>query len=162
MLAGDAATVARPHTGSGAVKALQDAVALEAACAAAGDWSEVAAAYDAARGPVGMSVMELGRRLGDVLVLRGPDWRTVHQADLDALWAEADEGAFGGRALPGAPGPGGPGARGPGPAAGPVPDNGTAEADPPPRAGTPGTDGTDQTWDGSPSGAASSASATEP
>ncbi|KWT63287.1 monooxygenase [Streptomyces albus subsp. albus] len=101
LLTGDAATVARPHTGSGAVKALQDATALEAACTAADTWSEVAAAYDASRGPVGTSMMELGRRLGDALVLCGPDWRTAGQTDLDALWAGADAGAFGGRALSG-------------------------------------------------------------
>ncbi|MFI0259279.1 FAD-dependent monooxygenase [Streptomyces sp. NPDC017056] len=97
LLAGDAATVARPHTGSGAVKALQDATALEAACAAAGSWADVPAAYDAARGAAGRSMMELGRRLGDALVLRSPDWRTVRQADLDALWAGTNAGAFGGR-----------------------------------------------------------------
>ncbi|MEV5594516.1 FAD-dependent monooxygenase [Streptomyces sp. NPDC052496] len=102
LLTGDAATVARPHTGSGAVKALQDATALEAACSAANTWSEVSAAYDAARGPVGVSMMELGRRLGDALVLRSPDWRPVGQAQLDALWAGAGAAAFGGRELPGA------------------------------------------------------------
>ncbi|OKI00790.1 monooxygenase [Streptomyces sp. CB02923] len=105
LLAGDAATVARPHTGGGAVKALQDATALETAFAAAADWSEVPAAYDAARGPVGASMVELGRRLGDALVLRSPDWRTVEQGQLDALWSGAGPSAFGGRELPGARGP---------------------------------------------------------
>ncbi|MFD7663957.1 monooxygenase [Streptomyces sp. NPDC059788] len=99
LLTGDAATVARPHTGGGAVKALQDATALEAACAGADTWPEAAAAYDAARGPAGTTMMELGRRLGDCLVLRSPDWRTVGQAQLDALWAGASASAFGGRAL---------------------------------------------------------------
>ncbi|MFI2236319.1 FAD-dependent monooxygenase [Streptomyces chrestomyceticus] len=101
LLAGDAATVARPHTGSGAVKALQDVTVLETAIAAASTWSEVSAVYEAARGPVGASMMELGRRLGEALVLRSPDWRTAGQKHLDALWAGAGAGAFGGRALRG-------------------------------------------------------------
>lgn len=49
LLAGDAATVARPHTGAGAVKALQDGAALESALRSAADVDEALAAYDDSR-----------------------------------------------------------------------------------------------------------------
>lgn len=100
LLAGDAATVARPHTGAGAVKALQDAAALETALRALPERPDALAAYGTERGATGRSMVELGRRLGRTLVQDTPDWRTMDQAGLEAAWAAADgSGAFGGREL---------------------------------------------------------------
>ncbi|UKY53713.1 FAD-dependent monooxygenase [Streptomyces inhibens] len=100
LLAGDAATVARPHTGAGAVKALQDAAALEAALRAAPERPDALDAYGTERGVTGRTMVELGRRLGRSFVQETPDWRTLDQAGLDAAWAAADgSGAFGGREL---------------------------------------------------------------
>ncbi|WP_431999970.1 FAD-dependent monooxygenase [Streptomyces sioyaensis] len=100
VLAGDAATIARPHTGAGAVKALQDAVALEAALRALSERPDALEAYGTERGGTGRSMVELGQRLGRTLVQATPDWRTLDQAGLDAAWAAADgSGAFGGREL---------------------------------------------------------------
>lgn len=62
VLAGDAATVARPHTGGGAVKALQDATALEACLTSTPDWEAALHAYDSGRAATGRSMVELGRR----------------------------------------------------------------------------------------------------
>ncbi|MEU5211584.1 FAD-dependent monooxygenase [Streptomyces sp. NPDC020742] len=102
LLAGDAATVARPHTGAGAVKALQDAVALEAALQALPRNPDALAAYGAERGATGRTMVELGRRLGRFLVQDTPDWRSLDQAGVEQGWAAADgSGAFGGRALRG-------------------------------------------------------------
>ncbi|WP_329462376.1 FAD-dependent monooxygenase [Streptomyces sp. NBC_01431] len=99
-LTGDAATVARPHTGGGAVKALQDATALQTALASATDWPEALAAYDAVRSPVGRSMVDLGRRLGLGLVQETPDWSAMDQPGLEKWWQQADgSGAFGGRRL---------------------------------------------------------------
>lgn len=113
LLAGDAATVARPHTGGGAVKALQDAAALEAALRALPERPDALAEYGTERGRTGRSMVELGRRLGRSFVQDTPDWRTLDQAGLEAAWAAADgSGAFGGRELKEAgneAGPGGPG-----------------------------------------------------
>ncbi|MFD4987718.1 hypothetical protein [Streptomyces sp. NPDC058374] len=50
LLLGDAATVARPHTGAGAVKALQEVAVLESSLAGAADWASAAAAYEVAVG----------------------------------------------------------------------------------------------------------------
>ncbi|MET7797003.1 FAD-dependent monooxygenase [Streptomyces decoyicus] len=100
LLAGDAATVARPHTGAGAVKALQDAAALEAALHAVQERPDALAAYGAERGETGRTMVELGRRLGRFLVQDTPDWHTLSQAGVEAAWAAADgSGAFGGREL---------------------------------------------------------------
>ncbi|MEV6567843.1 FAD-dependent monooxygenase [Streptomyces kronopolitis] len=100
LLAGDAATVARPHTGGGAVKALQDAAALETALRALPERPDALEAYGTERGRTGRSMVELGRRLGRAFVQDTPDWRTLDQAGLEAAWAAADgSGAFGGRAL---------------------------------------------------------------
>ncbi|MGW9173398.1 FAD-dependent monooxygenase [Streptomyces decoyicus] len=100
LLAGDAATVARPHTGAGAVKALQDAAALEAALHAVRERPDALAAYGAERGETGRTMVELGRRLGRFLVQDTPDWRTLGQSGVEAGWAAADgSGAFGGREL---------------------------------------------------------------
>ncbi|MFE9413712.1 FAD-dependent monooxygenase [Streptomyces sp. NPDC006704] len=99
-LSGDAATVARPHTGGGAVKALQDATALAGALSSATTWPEAAAAYDAGRAAVGRGMVELGRGLGLGLVQRTPDWSAMDQTGLEAWWRQADgSNAFGGRRL---------------------------------------------------------------
>ncbi|MFD4629047.1 FAD-dependent monooxygenase [Streptomyces sp. NPDC058284] len=100
LLVGDAAAVARPHTGAGAVKALQDATVLESALTAADDWADALAAYDADRTASGRSMVDLGRRLGGALVQATPDWRAMDQAAMESWWKRADgSGAFGGREL---------------------------------------------------------------
>ncbi|MFK4071193.1 FAD-dependent monooxygenase [Streptomyces sp. NPDC029674] len=100
LLAGDAAAVARPHTGAGAVKALQDATVLESALTAAGTWADALHAYDADRTVSGRSMVDLGRRLGGALVQATPDWHAMDQAAMETWWKQADGGgAFGGRRL---------------------------------------------------------------
>ncbi|MFI1868313.1 FAD binding domain-containing protein [Streptomyces jumonjinensis] len=99
-LVGDAATVARPHTGAGAVKALQDATLLESALTAAPDLREGLRAYESSRAAMGRTMVELGRRLGHALVEATPDWQSLDGPALDAWWQRADAaGAFGGKKL---------------------------------------------------------------
>ncbi|MEU5974797.1 FAD-dependent monooxygenase [Streptomyces sp. NPDC047315] len=100
-LLGDAATIARPHTGAGAVKALQDAVLLENALAGGADPAAALARYDSARAALGRTMVDLGRRLGEALVTSTPDWPSLDGPALAAWWRRADAaGAFGGRRLP--------------------------------------------------------------
>ncbi|MCZ7416534.1 MULTISPECIES: FAD-dependent monooxygenase [unclassified Streptomyces] len=96
LLTGDAATVARPHTGGGSVKALQDATALEAAWRAGDGWPAVTGAYDADRTAVGRAMVALGRRLGRAQVEETPDWSTMGEAELDAWWRELTGAGAGG------------------------------------------------------------------
>ncbi|MER5253408.1 MULTISPECIES: FAD-dependent monooxygenase [unclassified Streptomyces] len=100
LLMGDAATVARPHTGAGAVKALQDATVLESAFATATTWPDALDTYDTDRTVAGAAMVDLGRRLGRALVEETPPWRSMDQTALETWWKQADgSGAFGGREL---------------------------------------------------------------
>lgn len=86
-LVGDAAAVARPHTGGGAVKALQDGVTLQSVLSQEMTWSEALHAYDRQRGPVNRSLVELGRALGSATVLEAPNWREMDPARFTEWWA---------------------------------------------------------------------------
>ncbi|RFU85378.1 monooxygenase [Streptomyces triticagri] len=104
LLAGDAATVVRPHVGGGAVKALQDALVLEGAWRAADSWEEIADAYERDRTAVGSAMVGLGRRFGRAQVERTPDWAAMGQPEFESWWREqtqSPEGdsGFGGHAL---------------------------------------------------------------
>ncbi|MGV9314660.1 FAD binding domain-containing protein [Streptomyces sp. NPDC003691] len=100
-LIGDAATVARPHTGAGAVKALQDATLLEAALRDGAPLPDALRSYDRAREQLGRAMVDLGRSLGGALVTGAPDWRSLDDTALAEWWRRADAaGAFGGRRTP--------------------------------------------------------------
>lgn len=86
LLIGDAATVSRPHTGSGATKAMQDARLLEELGRVHTEWGPLLAAYDADRTPAGRSIVELGRRLGRDQVESTPPWGEMSEEDF-AAWA---------------------------------------------------------------------------
>ncbi|MEU9038665.1 FAD-dependent monooxygenase [Streptomyces sp. NPDC048352] len=102
LLAGDAATVVRPHNTSGAAKALQDATAFGAAWARAGTWEELLRDYQAARGAAGRELVALARRLGRAQVERTPRWGGMSRAEAEAWWQAQLAGApgIGGQALP--------------------------------------------------------------
>ncbi len=93
MLIGDAATVSRPHTGSGATKAMQDARLLEQLGAHHDDWEGLLAAYDADRTPAGQSLVELGRRIGRDQVEQTPPWADMTPDDFQAWTTATVEGA---------------------------------------------------------------------
>ncbi|WP_030057189.1 MULTISPECIES: FAD-dependent monooxygenase [Streptomyces] len=107
LIGGDAATVVRPHNTSGAVKALQDAHALEQAGQAgeagraAGSWSALLAAYDRERSAAGRELVELGRKLGRAQVTDAPDWSAMDEPAMIAWWQHQVTGSagFGGHAL---------------------------------------------------------------
>jgi 2-polyprenyl-6-methoxyphenol hydroxylase-like FAD-dependent oxidoreductase len=90
-LAGDAASVARPHTGGGAVKALQDALVLEDAWRKAESWDEVLTAYDADRAAMGSAMVRFGQRLGETHVVDTPDWATMTESELNVWWLEKNQ-----------------------------------------------------------------------
>ena len=65
-LLGDAAFVARPHVGMGAIKAAQDAMVLSELLGQA-PVAEALRRYDAERQPAGAALVAVGRRLGAYL-----------------------------------------------------------------------------------------------
>jgi 2-polyprenyl-6-methoxyphenol hydroxylase-like FAD-dependent oxidoreductase len=94
-LIGDAATLARPHTGSGATKAMRDARCLEQFGAQHLEWSSLLGAYDAHQAPAGRALVELGRRIGRDQVEQTPPWTNM-TADDYVAWAA---GSLGGQQL---------------------------------------------------------------
>jgi 2-polyprenyl-6-methoxyphenol hydroxylase-like FAD-dependent oxidoreductase len=84
VLIGDAGTVTRPHTGSGATKAMQDALTLERLGQEYSEWEPLLAAYDADRTAAGVSLVELGRRIGRDQVEQTPPWGEMSPDDFDA------------------------------------------------------------------------------
>lgn len=89
LLAGDAGALARPHTGAGAVKAIQDACALERACRENPTWDGALAVYDAERCTAGNALTDLGRHLGRMRVEAAPDWTAITPDNFDA-WLQAN------------------------------------------------------------------------
>jgi 2-polyprenyl-6-methoxyphenol hydroxylase-like FAD-dependent oxidoreductase len=73
-LIGDAASVARPHTGTGTTKAIQDGLALAAALADHDTIAEALAAYDRERCAAGRQLVQMGRMLGVEQVNEAPPW----------------------------------------------------------------------------------------
>ena len=86
-LIGDAGTVTRPHTGSGATKALQDALCLARLGQEHHEWPDLLAAYDTERTAAGVSLVRLGRRMGRALVEQTPEWGTMTADDFD-VWTK--------------------------------------------------------------------------
>lgn len=86
-LIGDAAAVARPHTGGGATKAMQDVATLRSILGDGTDWPAAFRAYDNQRGPVNRSIVELGRALGSATVTDPPNWREMTQTRFTEWWA---------------------------------------------------------------------------
>ncbi|WP_328330891.1 MULTISPECIES: FAD-dependent monooxygenase [unclassified Streptomyces] len=89
LLAGDAGAIARPHTGAGAVKAIQDACALERACREQKTWPEALAAFETARCGAGNALTELGKHLGRMRISDSPDWSALTPADFES-WLHAN------------------------------------------------------------------------
>lgn len=92
LLAGDAASVTRPHTASGAVKALQDALCLERSLRASASVAEALHRYADERSAEGARLVGLGRRLGRAFVENAPDWPSMGPAEVEALSRAALDG----------------------------------------------------------------------
>lgn len=88
LLAGDAASITRPHTASGATKALQDALCLERALRSSSSAAEALARYADERSDEGARLVALGRRLGHAMVERTPDWAAMGPTEV-AEWSRA-------------------------------------------------------------------------
>ncbi|WP_280316850.1 FAD-dependent monooxygenase [Nocardia wallacei] len=86
-LAGDAGAVARPHTASGAVKALDDARCLHQALQATDTPAAALARYDRERCRAGNQLALLGRRIGRDQIESPPDWRRMNPTSMHA-WTQ--------------------------------------------------------------------------
>ncbi|WP_406076433.1 FAD-dependent monooxygenase [Streptomyces virginiae] len=101
LLAGDAASVVRPHNTSGAAKALQDATALSDGWRRGASFEELLRGYEETRGAAGRELVALARRLGRAQVERTPAWAGM-DGDAMASWWRGQLGeasGIGGRAM---------------------------------------------------------------
>ena len=83
-LAGDAGAFARPHSAAGALKGLNDAIALGDALTPAGDVDAALAAWNVERTEVNNNLVHFGNQLGQALVVDIPDWSTMNVRDMEA------------------------------------------------------------------------------
>lgn len=81
----DAAGVSRPHTATGAVKALQDALCLERVLREGPELSAALERYADERSAAGAHLVELGRRMGRALAEDVPDWPAMGQDEV-GVW----------------------------------------------------------------------------
>ncbi len=85
LLIGDAGTMTRPHTASGATKALEDALALEMLAATAADLPDLLKSYDAQRCGQAKTLSQIGRRIGQMQVVETPNWGHMSPKDFENL-----------------------------------------------------------------------------
>jgi len=92
LLMGDAGAVLRPHTASGSMKAIQDAMALRELLLSGNDdandaselsWDDVCDAYNEARCAEARQLVTLGQRLGEFLVTNVPPWDKMSPSDYE-------------------------------------------------------------------------------
>lgn len=77
LLAGDAGTITRPHTASGAVKALEDALLLEDLLTSGLPLTEALRSYGTLRANAGNLLVEVGRAIGRDQVESTPYWHEM-------------------------------------------------------------------------------------
>ncbi|CAN5285281.1 FAD binding domain-containing protein [soil metagenome] len=86
---GDASIVSRPHVGAGAVKALQDALAMQRYVYDTDDLPLALQHWSKIQQHSGNNLLNLGRSLGELLVTKTPEWDKLDQATMDDLWETA-------------------------------------------------------------------------
>jgi 2-polyprenyl-6-methoxyphenol hydroxylase-like FAD-dependent oxidoreductase len=88
LLLGDASVVLRPHVGSGASLAIQDALKLREQLDICGDISQAIAQWEKCTLPNRLSTYELSKRMGDALVLDPNLWQDIDESKMDAWWEQ--------------------------------------------------------------------------
>src|SRR5262249_48933720 len=87
-LAGDAAATARPHTASGALKAINNAVALGEALRYRDSIETALAAWNGEQTKTGNAMVRLGRQLGQAFVTESADWSRMDATSMKQ-WFES-------------------------------------------------------------------------
>ena len=82
-LVGDAGAYARPHTAAGALKGINDAVALGVALKTHSSLEEALTDWDKTRTDTNNNLVKFGNQLGRALVLEIPDWSHMDAASME-------------------------------------------------------------------------------
>jgi len=83
-LAGDAGAFARPHSGAGALKGMNDAIALGEALRDHNDIEAALDAWDQQRTAANNELVRFGNQLGEAFVTAIPDWSTMDVTAMEA------------------------------------------------------------------------------
>lgn len=92
VLIGDAGILLRPHLGSGATKALQDALNLSKHIQNCDDMDVALTSWGQERQKAAASLFDLSRAFGDFLVADAPKWNEIDGPTLNNLWNKICEG----------------------------------------------------------------------
>ena len=90
-LAGDAGAFARPHTAAGALKSINDAIALGESIKAQDSLEEALKQWDASRTETNNKLVTYGNQLGRALVKEIPDWSTMDAKSMQSWFASIVE-----------------------------------------------------------------------
>lgn len=85
-LIGDASTITRPHTASGAIKAITDAIALADSLTTHTSLDSALSKWDSEQSASGNKLVTLGQTLGMALVQKVPDWKKMDEDDMQQWW----------------------------------------------------------------------------
>lgn len=88
LLLGDASVVLRPHVGSGASLAIQDALNLKEQLDIYDDISQAIAQWEKCTLPNRLSIYDLSKRMGDALVLNPALWQDMDESKMDTWWEQ--------------------------------------------------------------------------
>ncbi len=83
-LAGDAGAFARPHSGAGALKGINDAIALGEALRDSDDIDAALDTWDRQRTAANNELVRFGNQLGEAFVTAIPDWSTMDVPAMEA------------------------------------------------------------------------------
>ena len=82
-LVGDAGAFARPHSAAGALKGINDAVALAEALKTHTSLEEALTVWDTDRTATNNNLVRFGNQLGQALVKEIPDWSQMDAASME-------------------------------------------------------------------------------
>lgn len=88
-LVGDAGSYARPHSAAGALKGINDVLALSRLLSTEGDTESALEAWDKERTAHNNHLVRFGRQLGAALVTDIPDWSNMDAAAMERWFASA-------------------------------------------------------------------------
>lgn len=92
VLMGDAGILLRPHLGSGATKALQDALSMSQHLQNTDNIDSALNSWGAERHKAAANLFGLSRAFGDFLVTDSPQWNEINGATLKEMWNNIAQG----------------------------------------------------------------------
>jgi 2-polyprenyl-6-methoxyphenol hydroxylase-like FAD-dependent oxidoreductase len=93
-LIGDASIITRPHTASGVVKAIANAITLADSLTTHNSLESALGQWDSEQSAEGNRLLTLGQTLGMALVQRVPDWKKMDEEDLQQWWTAIMSGKY--------------------------------------------------------------------